>query len=284
MDKILATFTGRPPLLSHRFTSTLPPLDISDEALLAGHHSSSLTAAARTARWNPKAGWNPRGTFNPSAMLRARRLLAAVRSEILDEALALTPGGINPHADADAKTSSLLDYNNGRGTYQVLLYVFSLSVTLTTTAYRVPRHLRERCKDVYASLPPVLVHRLEDYAGRSEKPMSENFARYNLRLEYLHSMFLLEQLIGKHEQSSGQGLFDIAREMLSLVLLFWNQRERLIEASTGVSWMVCDSLSLFFFHLDSSTPRYFWRLTGFSKKKRSSTLPFLQVARSAPNF
>lgn len=212
MDKILATFTGRPPLISHRFTTTLLPLDISDEALLAGNHSIDAAVALS------KDGWGTNGMFNPSAMLRARTLLGTIRSEILDEAL----GG-----------SSLYD------PYQALLYI-PLPTELCTLAHSYSsRRLRERCKNIYSTLPSVLIHRLEDYA-HSEKPMSENFAKYNVRLEYLHSLFLLEQLICKHEQSSGQELFDIAREMLSLVLLFWNQRDRFIEVSMGVSWMVCD--------------------------------------------
>jgi len=188
----LATFTGRPPLMSHRFTSTRLPLDISDEALLAGDHSIARAIAMS------KDGWGTTGMFHPSAILRARTLLSAVRSEILDEALG---------------TSSLYD------PYQAML------------------RLRERCKNIYSTLPSVLVHQLEDYAG-PEKPMLENFARYNLRLEYLHNLLLLEQLISKHEQSSSQELFDISREMLSLVLLFWNQRERFIKVSMGVSWMI----------------------------------------------
>jgi len=191
-DKILATFTGRPPLMSHRFTSTLPPLDISDEALLAGEYSISSAIALS------KNGWGTNGVFNPSAMLRVRTLLGAIRSEILDVALG---------------EPSLYD------NYQAVL------------------QLRERCKNIYSTLPSVLVHRLEDYAC-PEKPMSEIFAKYNLRLEYLHSLFLIEQIMGRYEQSSGQELLDISREMLSLVLLFWNQRERFLGANMGVSWMI----------------------------------------------
>ncbi|EXJ86997.1 hypothetical protein A1O3_03954 [Capronia epimyces CBS 606.96] len=192
MDKILATFTGRPPLLSHRFTSTLLPLDISDEALLAGDDSIAASVASLD------DGWSTNGMFHPSGMLRARRSLATIRSEILDEALG---------------QSSL--YKTNRDLLE----------------------LRQRSKQLYSTLPSVFVHRLEDYT-MPEKPMSENFARFNLRLEYLYSMFLLEKLISKHQQSSGQEVFDICREILSLVLLFGNQKERFIEVSTGVSWMI----------------------------------------------
>jgi hypothetical protein len=83
MDKGVATFTGRPPLFSRRYTTPQSlPLDVSDEALLAG--GEILASAIASLDEN---GFNTDGKIYSPTILRARTLLALVRDEILEIAL-----------------------------------------------------------------------------------------------------------------------------------------------------------------------------------------------------
>jgi hypothetical protein len=83
MDKGVATFTGRPPLFSRRYTTPQSlPLDVSDEALLAGGETLARAIASLD-----ENGFNTDGKIYSPTILRARTLLALVRDEILEIAL-----------------------------------------------------------------------------------------------------------------------------------------------------------------------------------------------------
>lgn len=86
IDKVVATFTGRPPLLSRRYCSTPLPLDISDEALLKGAESVRRTL-------KPFEG-GVRAEFlqiHPTTLLRVRVQMAYIRDEVLEIALSHQP-------------------------------------------------------------------------------------------------------------------------------------------------------------------------------------------------
>lgn len=78
-DKVVSTFAGWPPVLSQRFTSTLLPLDISDEVLLG------------ILPWNDnivdEEGWNTLGEIYSSTLLRARAHIGFIREIILNYSL-----------------------------------------------------------------------------------------------------------------------------------------------------------------------------------------------------
>ncbi|RAL07260.1 uncharacterized protein BO97DRAFT_263008 [Aspergillus homomorphus CBS 101889] len=78
-DKVASTLTGRPPLLSRRYSTTQLPLDISDDDILSGN---VRTAAAKL----DSDGWNRNGgrVFNQATPLRARAMFARNREEILE--------------------------------------------------------------------------------------------------------------------------------------------------------------------------------------------------------
>lgn len=84
IDKVIATFTGRPPLLNARHTSTTLPLDIDDEVLL-GDRDEMLAAAREIER----LGDRPRndGKLRSTTILRSRVTMAFIRNDILDLAL-----------------------------------------------------------------------------------------------------------------------------------------------------------------------------------------------------
>lgn len=82
-DKVVSTFVGWPPMLSHRFVSTPLPLDVSDEVLLG------------QTPWRDDMvdtdGWNTLGAIYSSTLLRARACLGVIRDSILT--LSLQAGG-----------------------------------------------------------------------------------------------------------------------------------------------------------------------------------------------
>lgn len=90
MDKGIATFTGRPPMFSRRYTTPQSlPLDVSDEVLLAGGETLARAIASLD-----ENGFNTDGKVHSTTILRARTLLALVRDEVLEIAL-----GGNEHDD-----------------------------------------------------------------------------------------------------------------------------------------------------------------------------------------
>ncbi|KAK2594915.1 hypothetical protein QQS21_007363 [Conoideocrella luteorostrata] len=83
VDKFLATFVGRPPLLTRRFCSMKLPLDLDETALL----SDKKTFRGHLQRLDSD-GWNVDGKFHSSTLLRIRMMVALIRDEILEIGLA----------------------------------------------------------------------------------------------------------------------------------------------------------------------------------------------------
>ncbi|KAI9368876.1 hypothetical protein BJX61DRAFT_536878 [Aspergillus egyptiacus] len=81
-DKCLSTFVGRPPFINHRYCSLIPPLDLSDDDLIAGGErlSEALSDVGAT-------GWNSHGQHQRVSMMRLRFLLAVLREQALEIAL-----------------------------------------------------------------------------------------------------------------------------------------------------------------------------------------------------
>ncbi|CAH0002545.1 unnamed protein product, partial [Clonostachys byssicola] len=79
VDKYLATFVGRPPLLTRRFCCIKLPLDLDDTALV-----SDKDAFQEQTRSLDSNGWNQRGRIYSSSILRFRMLVALLRDAILE--------------------------------------------------------------------------------------------------------------------------------------------------------------------------------------------------------
>lgn len=83
IDKVIVSFTGRPPLLSRRYCSTPLPLDIADSALIAGGQTLD-----RAIQELDHAGWSTTiENVLPATLIRARVLMAYLKDEILEFAL-----------------------------------------------------------------------------------------------------------------------------------------------------------------------------------------------------
>lgn len=82
LDKSIATFLGRPPRISFRYSDSCPPLDISDDAFGTEDHSLNYAA-------NDIDSEN-RGThrvYQRASWIRTRYILSRFRDEILELSL-----------------------------------------------------------------------------------------------------------------------------------------------------------------------------------------------------
>lgn len=82
MDKMIATFVGRPPLINGRFCTLAAPLDLSDETLVAG--GDVLRKAISEL---DSTGWNRKRILHPISTTRLRYHLAVIREETLEVVL-----------------------------------------------------------------------------------------------------------------------------------------------------------------------------------------------------
>lgn len=80
-DKSMVAFTGRPPLLSRRYCTSVPPSDLSDSCLL-----SEDTLAEQYASLD-RRGWNSKCETYGNSYIRARYLMAFVFDEVVEIAL-----------------------------------------------------------------------------------------------------------------------------------------------------------------------------------------------------
>ncbi|KAF9765281.1 hypothetical protein IL306_002455 [Fusarium sp. DS 682] len=80
-DKSEVTLTGRPPLLSRRYCSTLPPLDLPDSCMM-----SEDTMAEELKNLDDR-GWNTKGNISSSTYIRARYFMSYVLDEVIEVAL-----------------------------------------------------------------------------------------------------------------------------------------------------------------------------------------------------
>lgn len=78
----MATFVGRPPLMNHRYCTLAPPLDLSDEVLVAGGDALDKAISELDS-----AGWNARGARYRMTSTRLRFQLAIYREQTLEIAL-----------------------------------------------------------------------------------------------------------------------------------------------------------------------------------------------------
>lgn len=78
-DKFLATFVGRPALLTRRFCSIQLPLDLDDGVLL----SDKDTFQRQLVRLDSD-GWDMDSRLHSASILRVRTMVALIRDEILE--------------------------------------------------------------------------------------------------------------------------------------------------------------------------------------------------------
>ncbi|KAJ4214343.1 hypothetical protein NW759_010361 [Fusarium solani] len=86
IDKVLASFTGRPPAFGRRYMLTGLPLDLADHELLGNKES-----LAQAMKQLDTDGWKKSGLVTPSTICRARSMIAFFRDELFEIALGHRP-------------------------------------------------------------------------------------------------------------------------------------------------------------------------------------------------
>lgn len=81
-DKNIATFLGRPPHISWRYSDCKPPSDIDEDALMGDEQDLE-----RAMEGLDDEGWNVSTTFRRASWHRFRYLLTIYREEILELSL-----------------------------------------------------------------------------------------------------------------------------------------------------------------------------------------------------
>ncbi|KAL2855918.1 hypothetical protein BJY01DRAFT_231538 [Aspergillus pseudoustus] len=105
LDKNVATFLGRPPHISWRYSDTKPPLDISDIAIIS--EGEELKQALRQL---DSDGWNIQGAFQYTSWYRQRYMIYTFREEILDLSLQpLNPGTVEKLRDISHRCTQTWD-------------------------------------------------------------------------------------------------------------------------------------------------------------------------------
>ncbi|KAH8671744.1 hypothetical protein BX600DRAFT_434838 [Xylariales sp. PMI_506] len=94
IDKVLVSFTGRPPYLSRHYASTALPLDLTNDDILAG--GEVLYKAVTTTL--DEQGWSTQYGLRASTSVRARAMVSLLRDELFEIAL-----GPNPAAETSIK-------------------------------------------------------------------------------------------------------------------------------------------------------------------------------------
>ncbi|KAI1210121.1 uncharacterized protein F4807DRAFT_423881 [Annulohypoxylon truncatum] len=83
MAMVIVSFTGRPPLIASRYSSTPLPLDLSEQELFSDH-ATFMRAVGRL----DEKGWNTDGLIHHATRIRARAIIARLREELFEIALA----------------------------------------------------------------------------------------------------------------------------------------------------------------------------------------------------
>ena len=83
-DKTLATFFGRPPMMSRRYSNRQVPLDLDDKVLATSDSDVLNDTLSRL----DSEGWNTDGKIWASSWIRLRRRPAMPKERILEQSLA----------------------------------------------------------------------------------------------------------------------------------------------------------------------------------------------------
>ncbi|CAL5870326.1 uncharacterized protein PFLUO_LOCUS4562 [Penicillium psychrofluorescens] len=106
MDKLIATFVGRPPLMNYRYCTLTAPLDLSDDVLIAGGDTLNQAISELDS-----AGWDTHGIKNRMSPSRLRYQLAIFREQTLEIAL-----GTHPQRDLIRKSNEISE--NARAVWE----------------------------------------------------------------------------------------------------------------------------------------------------------------------
>ncbi|EED23993.1 FAD dependent oxidoreductase superfamily [Talaromyces stipitatus ATCC 10500] len=199
LDKCESLFNARPPMLSRRYCQYPLPLDLCEEDLYGGREK----LAAALARLDSN-GWNTDGRIYTTTWLRALSMLSPIREGILELSL------------------SVVDMPFTK------LEVESLIIQLRQIVASYPSHIQYHRNSEWP---------LEPTLGLHSRSAHEMYIITRIQLDVLQCHFLLQRLLVSRQFNSGQELFDVAQETISIIVSLWQNRDQLQELSYAFNWI-----------------------------------------------
>jgi hypothetical protein len=212
MDKMIATFVGRPPLMNGRFCTLDAPLDLSDEVLVAGGDVLSKAISGLNS-----AGWNSEGIMYPVSPIRLRYQLSVIREETLEVVL-----GTREQHNLMQKSE----------------YEFpSIAHSSISKLTRSPSHreIQAKSRAIWESAPDHL-----RYDRRVNDDVHDgSLSIVYFYLDYLYTCFLLYRAVIKHTDTGQADLCDVSRRVLAIVIHMNTFRTPMVDLGRHFSWIVC---------------------------------------------
>ena len=194
-DKVVATFLGRPPRLSHRYCKMEWPLDLSDDELfLEGAELEQVLSSLDANGWNTK-GYLHRTTWNRIWFQHCR-----IREDILEIALGSEEEDISMRAE------------------QVRLKMERVHNSIPDFMRVTPEQVLSSSDSIFGVAYPL---------GKNEKSMRFVNAIFVICIHagMLHTEFLLQRALITRLRCDTKRLIPLAVRMLKLVLLAQSRRD-----------------------------------------------------------
>ncbi|KAF7561636.1 hypothetical protein G7046_g2528 [Stylonectria norvegica] len=143
-------------------------------------------------------GWNMRNKIHSATILRVRTSLAFIRDEILEIALA----------------------HNHQSSQDVLI------------------SLKQQENLASQQFPEMVIYRSGDLID-STVDAPALYTKLLVRLEHLQNLFFIERLLNRTRgYTRSQELVDVSLEMVSLTVIFWTHKDRMLGLQSDFEWLV----------------------------------------------
>ncbi|KAF2764215.1 hypothetical protein EJ03DRAFT_34892 [Teratosphaeria nubilosa] len=196
-DKVVATFLGRPPRLSHRYCKMEEPLDLSDDELFL--EGADLDAVLGDLDQN---GWNTRGRLNRNTWLRVWFQHCRVREDILEIALGSEDDDVTQRGEQIRQRLERLNSS----------YPEFMKIT--------PEEVMNQGDGSFGRASGLGF-------AKSEKHMRQVNAIFSICIHagIAHTHFLLQRAMINRRKGDYKELIPISRRILSMVLLAQSRRD-----------------------------------------------------------
>ena len=208
VDKLMATFVGRPPRISRRYCSIQVPLDIEIADLALSKEDLNL----KLSQLDPD-GWNHDGTLRRSAYMRTFLVTSRIREDIL----------------GDLARPGSRKYSRTRTVSQC---VVAKRPTLTS----VRRDIARRNKETWESFPEAL--RYYPAIWNSNRGREECFFTVLIYLDLIYNDFLLQRTLVRRIRARRDELLRISRLLMTTLLDVIGNRAALRGSTCDIPWMV----------------------------------------------
>lgn len=206
-DKLISTFLGRPPRLSHRYCKIELPLDLADEQLFL--EGAELDAALAQLDAN---GWNTNGVQGRATWSRVWLQNMRIREDILE--IALGSGDEDVGAQAE---QILYKLEQARSSYPDFMR-------------RTPEQVLEECDATLNTVTRVK-------KGRLARQVTAIFTLC-VHISIVHTEFLLQRALVNRKRADTRAMIPKSRRMLKLVLLAQSRKDFLRDFQGDITGLV----------------------------------------------